>query len=93
MLFVNAKSCAKWNSNGVVGVRIQCCGSTQVELLMDHAVSNKLDELPQEFRFASKFCLKFEIQYFEVLFFVVFKSQFFREFSNQMVETKPLLSL
>ena len=49
----------------------------------------KLNELPQDFRFASKFCLKFEIQYFEVLFFVVFKSQFFREFSNQMVETKP----
>ena len=37
----------------------------------------KLNNLPQDFSLASKFFLKFQIQYFEVLFFIVFKCQVF----------------
>ena len=40
----------------------------------------KLNELPQDVTLATKFCLTFQIQYFEVSFFVVFKCQFFKEF-------------
>ena len=46
---------------------------------------SKLNELPQEVSLPSKFCLTFQIKYFVVSIFVVFKCQFFKEFLCQSV--------
>ena len=66
-------------ATGVVGRRVPCHGSTSMELKKSTLFQRKLNEIPQNVTLAPKFCLTFQIQYFEVSFFVVFKWQFFKE--------------
>ena len=50
----------------------------------------KLNELPQDVTLATKFCLTFQIQYFEVSFFVVFKCQCFKELPSKALNSSGI---
>ena len=82
-----------WPATRVAGGAVPCRVSMLVELEKNYRkrslqkimlFQSKLNELPEDVSLASKFRLTFQIQYFQVLIFAVFKCQFFREFPYQM---------
>ena len=65
---------------GFVRRRTPAINSSGRSLQKAMIFQRKLNELPDDVSFDSKFCLTFQIQCFEILFFVVSKSEFFKEF-------------
>ena len=74
-----------WTATGVVVVQSPVVDPRQWTLKKIAPFQRKLNELHHDVSLASKLCLTFQIQYFEVLVFVAFKCQFFREFPYQIV--------